>query len=96
MVAASFSCLHFNLQFLFLFLCFLLDFLLADFSVKLSKWTVYKYINDGVFLRLTNKSLPMGGKKKQKHDKVQAARAPKGDSIEERPETVGKREEPFH
>ena len=40
------------------------------FSVTLSKWTVYKYINDGVFLRLTNKCLPMGGKKKTEYKKV--------------------------
>ena len=38
----------------------------------------------------------MGGKKKTEYKKVQAARAPKGDSIEERPEAVDKREEPFH
>ena len=67
-----------------------------SFSVTLSKWTIYKYIDTGVFLRLTNKSLPMGGKKKQKHDKVRPARAPKGDSIEDRPEEIDKREEPFH
>ena len=66
------------------------------FSVTLSKWTVYKYINDGVFLRVTNKSLPMGGKKKAEYKKVQAARAPKGESIEDRPEEVATREEPFH
>ena len=67
-----------------------------SFSVTLSKWTIYKYIDTGVFLSLTNKSLPMGGKKKQKHDKVRPARAPKGDSIEDRPEEIDKREEPFH
>ena len=67
-----------------------------SFSVTLSKWTIYKYIDAGVFLRLTNKSLPMGGKKKQKHDKVQPARVPKGDSIEDRPAEITKREEPFH
>lgn len=66
------------------------------FSVTLSKWTVYKYIDDGVFLRLTNKTLPMGGKKKQKHDKVRPARVPPGDGIEDRPEVVATREEPFH
>lgn len=48
------------------------------FSVTLSKWTVYKYINDGVFLRVTNKSLPMGGKRKTEYKKVQAARVTKG------------------
>lgn len=52
--------------------------------------------NDGVFLRLTNKALPMGGKKKAEHKKVQAARVPKGESIEDRPEKVATREEPFH
>ncbi len=66
------------------------------FSVTLSKWTVYKYIDEGVFLRLTNKALPMGGKKKQKHEKVRPARVQPGDSIEERPEVVETREEPFH
>lgn len=67
-----------------------------EFSVTLSKWTVYKYIDDGVFLHLTNKKLPMGGRKKQKHEKVREARLPKGDSIETRPEAVNNREEPFH
>ena len=66
------------------------------FSVTLSKWTVYKYINDGVFLRVTNKSLPMGGKRKTEYKKVQAARVPKGDSIEDRPKEIEEREEPFH
>ena len=66
------------------------------FSVTLSKWTVYKISMRGGFLRLTSKALPMGGKKKTGYKKVQAARASKGDSIEERPETVDKREGPFH
>jgi len=67
-----------------------------SFSVTLSKWTVYKYIDDGVFLRLTNKALPMGGKKKQKHEKIRPARVQPGGSIEERPKVVKTREEPFH
>lgn len=66
------------------------------FSVTLSKWTVYKYINNGVFLRVTNKSLPMGRRKKTKYKKVRAARVPKGESIEERPGEVETRETPFH
>ena len=45
---------------------------------------------------MTNKSLPMGGKRKTKYKKVQAARAPKGESIEDRPKEVETREEPFH
>lgn len=40
----------------------------------LSKRTVYKYIDDGVLLWLTNMALPIGRKKKQKHEKVRAAR----------------------
>ena len=64
--------------------------------MTLSKWTVYKYINDGVFLRVTNKSLPMGGRRKTEHKRVQAARVPKGESIEDRPVEVETREEPFH
>ena len=38
----------------------------------------------------------MGGKKKTGYKKVQAARVPKGESIEDRPAEVAKREEPFH
>ena len=67
-----------------------------NFSITLSKWTVYKYINDGVFLRVTNKSLPVGRRKKTEYKKVQAARVPKGESIEDRPEEVATREKPFH
>lgn len=67
-----------------------------EFSVTLSKWTVYKYIDNGVFLRLTNKQLPFGGKRKREHKKVREARVQKGDSIEDRPKEIEKREEPFH
>lgn len=68
------------------------------FSVTLSKWTVYKYIDDGVFLNLTNKKLPMHGKRKKeyKHVTTHSNRKPKGDGIEVRPDYVNKREEPFH
>ena len=51
---------------------------------------------DGVFLRITNKSLPMGGRRKTEYKKMQAARVPKGESIEDRPVEVATREEPFH
>ena len=51
------------------------------FSVTLSKWTIYKYINDGVFLRVTKKSLPMGGKRKTEYKKVQAAEGAEGDGL---------------
>jgi len=54
--------------------------------------TLYNYIDAGIFLTLTNKDLPRG-KQKQKYKKVRkAARAPKGESIERRPEEVAGRE----
>ena len=62
------------------------------FSVEISEWTLYSYITKGVFRTLTNKDLPMRGEKKRKHRKVQPARAPAGDSIEERDPAVEMRE----
>lgn len=62
-----------------------------EFSVTLSKWTIYSYITKGVFLGVTNKDLPRRGKKKKKYKKVRAARLPKGDSIDDRPEEINLR-----
>ena len=65
------------------------------FSVTLSKWTLYSYITKGVFLGVTNKSLPRKGKKKNKgYRKVRAAHLPQGDSIEDRPEEIAERAMP--
>lgn len=62
------------------------------FSVTISKWTLYSYITKGVFLGITNKDLPRKGKKTgKKYQKVRAARLPKGDSIEDRPEEIDQR-----
>ncbi len=61
------------------------------FSVTISRWTLYSYIDKGVFLGVTNKNLPRNGKKKKKYQKVRAARLPKGDSIEDRPEEINLR-----
>ena len=66
------------------------------FSVEISKWTLYSYITKGVFLTITNKSLPRRGKKKAQHRKVRPARLPKGDSIEDRPPEIEERIEPGH
>ena len=66
-----------------------------EFSVTLSKWTIYKYIDNGVFLRVTNEKLPMGGKRKQEYKQVKASRLPKGDDIDDRPEYINERTEPF-
>ena len=57
-----------------------------------SKNTIYSYIEKGIFLRLTNKNLPVKGGKKRSYHKVQTQkRAPKGESIEKRPEIIGER-----
>lgn len=56
------------------------------------KTTIYSYIEKGIFLRLTNKDLPVKGDKKRSYHKVQTQkRAPKGESIEKRPEIIGER-----
>ena len=58
------------------------------YSVEISEWTLYSYIDKGIFARLTNKDLPMGKQQKQRYRKVVPARAPSGDSIEDRAEEV--------
>lgn len=65
-----------------------------EFTVEISKWTLYSYITKGVFLNVTNKSLPRRGKKKAQHKKVRPARLPKGDSIDDRPIEIDERIEP--
>lgn len=64
-----------------------------QFRTTISKTTFYRYIENGVFLTLTNKNLPVKrNRSEQKYDKVQrAARPPKGDSIEKRPEEIARR-----
>ncbi len=63
------------------------------FHTSISKTTFYRYIDDGVFLTITNKDLPVKrNKDKQKYDRVKPARAPKGTSIEKRPEEIEARE----
>lgn len=62
-----------------------------EFSTTLSVPTIYSYIHKGVFLHLTMKDCPRHGKHKNayKHvKKVTPARAPAGDSIDNRPEEV--------
>lgn len=70
-----------------------------NFRTSLSVPTIYKYIAKGLFLNVTMEELPRRGKKKQKYKKVKrnkAARAPAGESIEQRPEEVDDREEFGH
>ncbi|MDL2318052.1 IS30 family transposase [Eubacteriales bacterium OttesenSCG-928-A19] len=68
-----------------------------QFSVTICRATLYKYIDEEVFLRITNKDLPFRGKRrahKTKH--VRAARAPRGESIEKRPDHINDRSEFGH
>lgn len=63
------------------------------FNTTISVNTLYSYIDKGVFLRITNKDLPVKGSRKReyRHTKAQS-RAPKGESIEKRPEEINNRE----
>ena len=59
------------------------------FKTSISKTTLYRYIDDELFLTITNKDLPVKSKKSNRHyKKVKAARPPKGTSIEKRPDEV--------
>lgn len=64
------------------------------FKTTITKPTFYRYIENGVFLSITNKDLPIKRNKKEyKYNKVKkAARPPKGDSIEMRPAEIDTRE----
>lgn len=68
-----------------------------QFTVTLCRATLYKYIDQEVFLRVTNKDLPFKGKRRQHKTKhVRAARASRGESIEKRPEHINDRSEFGH
>lgn len=70
-----------------------------QFQTSVSVQTVYNYIKKGLFLNLTQKELPRHGKHKNAYKKVckkEAARAPAGESIEQRPPEVDSREEFGH
>ena len=58
-------------------------------ETSICRVTLYSYIDKGVFLRLSNKDLPVKGTRKNTYHKVvRMAKAPRGDSIEERPEEI--------
>lgn len=68
-----------------------------EFSTMICTTTLYSYIDKGIFLRLTNKNLPVKKNTKRKYKKVQKqARASAGESIEKRPEEIDNREEFGH
>lgn len=59
------------------------------FKTKISLRTLYRYIDTGIFLKLTNKNLPIKSKRKKHHKKIQVQkRAVAGESIENRPDEV--------
>ena len=70
----------------------------AHFGITFCRATIYKYVDEGVFLTLTNDDLPEKGERKQKHKKVRKRqkRESRGTSIEERPEVINERQEPGH
>ena len=64
------------------------------FQTTICEKTIYNYIDKGVFLRLTRKDLPERGERKRKYKRVEkkkAASAPKGESIEARPQEIAER-----
>lgn len=64
------------------------------FKTSISIPTIYSYIKKGVFLNITQKDLPRHGKHKSTYKKVgkkKEARAPAGESIEQRPAEVDNR-----
>lgn len=67
------------------------------FKTNICTRTVYNYIDKGIFLRLTNKDLPIKGKKKRRYHKIRRqARASAGTSIEQRDKSILNREEFGH
>ena len=63
-----------------------------EFKTTICPATLYSYIDKGIFLRLTNKDLPVKrNKTKRQYHRVKAARRSKGESIERRPAEIAKR-----
>lgn len=64
-----------------------------QFKTSISVRTLYRYIDSGIFLKLTNKELPIKGKRKKHNKKVRVQkRASAGESIENRPEEIKTRD----
>lgn len=67
----------------------------GDFSVTVCVTTLYSYIDKGIFLKLSNKNLPVKKNKKRNYKKVQRQqkRVAAGESIDKRPKEIDTREE---
>ena len=63
-----------------------------EFDTTICVGTLYNYIHRGLFARLTSEQLPRHGKGKKEYKRVRASRAPRGESIDNRPEEVKNRE----
>ena len=62
------------------------------FKTSICVSTFYSYIEKGVFLNLTNKDLPEKLNRKRPYHRVKTTkRAPRGESIEKRPEVINQR-----
>jgi transposase, IS30 family len=62
------------------------------FNTSISKTTFYRYIDNGIFLTLSNKDLPVKRNRKKNYNKIKKpARVPKGNSIEKRPKEIENR-----
>ncbi len=62
-----------------------------NFKTKISRSTLYSYIDKGIFFELSNKHLPVKKNKKEKKSREKPKRAPAGKSIEKRPEEITER-----
>ena len=66
------------------------------FNTTICVRTLYNYIRNGVFLRLSMQHLPYAKKDKRKNEKVTVKKLPRGVSIEKRPVSVYERAEFGH
>lgn len=66
------------------------------FNTTICVQTLYNYIRNGVFLRLSMQHLPYAKNIKRKNEKVIIKKLPRGNSIEKRPREVFNREEFGH
>lgn len=67
-----------------------------SFNTTICVQTLYNYIRNGVFLRLSMEHLPFAKKEKRKNEKITVKKLPRGVSIEKRPAYVYERSEFGH
>lgn len=60
------------------------------FGFTISKTTMYRYIDQGIFMNISMSDLPVGQRKKR-YRKTKAKRPPRGTSIEQRPNEIAER-----